>query len=273
MHHNSFWYPIFPNDMYYLAIHSPNMIPLLENFITIEPGSYNIMEFSFVRVELINDGRIEMCQVYDNGYEHATRRECIIKCVTKKLHINIRNIWDIMDDELVRFDFFKQYTNDYLINVTRLNLGFRKEIYRKLIDTCTDACKSECRQSIYIYDYEVFSKREVANYFNPSTNIEITHSRIPDVIVRHMPENTLISFISNFGGLLGLWLGLSVSSLGTGILLLKRIISESMLNKNGRDNQARNNHFHNHKFIFPFFKINIVNIVRKKRTKLCWNVT
>ena len=36
--------------------------------------------------------------------------------------------------------------------------------------------------------------------------INIEHNRLPDIIVSYYPEITFIGFISNFGGLLGLWL-------------------------------------------------------------------
>ena len=36
------------------------------------------------------------------------------------------------------------------------------------------------------------------------------HSSFPDILITHLPEITFNAFVCNFGGLLGLWLGLSV---------------------------------------------------------------
>jgi hypothetical protein len=37
-----------------------------------------------------------------------------------------------------------------------------------------------------------------------------THNQLPDQLIKHMPEMEFITFIGNFGGLLGLWLGFSI---------------------------------------------------------------
>ena len=36
---------------------------------------------------------------------------------------------------------------------------------------------------------------------------------MPDFIIRYIPELTFISFVCNFGGLLGMWLGVSFLSI------------------------------------------------------------
>ena len=46
-----------------------------------------------------------------------------------------------------------------------------------------------------------------------SAIILIQHSSVPDIIVRHKFEMSLMSFVCNFGGLLGMWLGFSVLSI------------------------------------------------------------
>jgi hypothetical protein len=43
--------------------------------------------------------------------------------------------------------------------------------------------------------------------------VHISHNRLPDQEIRHMPEITFVSFLSSFGGLAGMWLGLSVFAL------------------------------------------------------------
>ena len=33
---------------------------------------------------------------------------------------------------------------------------------------------------------------------------------MPDIIIKYLPQTTFLSLVCNFGGLLGMWLGLSV---------------------------------------------------------------
>ena len=46
--------------------------------------------------------------------------------------------------------------------------------------------------------------------YNQKNEIYISHSEYPDTFVKHIPEMDMISFICNFGGLLNMWLGLSI---------------------------------------------------------------
>ena len=217
--HDPHWYPLTDNDIdvYYVAIHSLNIIPSMEDFREIEPGSFNTMKFSFVKSKLINNRIIKMCHHYGVDYEYSTRRECIIMCLLDKLKMNLRDIWKILPDELVRLEFYQNNIIDDIGNATSLKITSDQEDYQDHVEECKDNCKPECKQFFYIYDHIVESRRNENDLFARLTNIKINHNRVPDVIVRHMPEFTLNSFIGNFGGLLGMWLGLSVSSLGTGL--------------------------------------------------------
>ena len=38
----------------------------------------------------------------------------------------------------------------------------------------------------------------------------VNHGKSPDIFVQHIAEMNLIGFLCNFGGLLGMWLGLSL---------------------------------------------------------------
>ena len=50
------------------------------------------------------------------------------------------------------------------------------------------------------------------------------HNGYPDIVIEYIPEISLIAVIGNFGGLLGMWLGVSVlSSLDITINLTKHI--------------------------------------------------
>ena len=49
--------------------------------------------------------------------------------------------------------------------------------------------------------------------YDKTSVITIQHNRLPDLFVSYIPETTFVSFVGNFGGLLGMWLGISVISI------------------------------------------------------------
>ena len=79
---------------------------------------------------------------------------------------------------------------------------------------CQVRCLSECTNRYY--NYEI--KKESPNLYKESVwkkviFVRITHNHLPDQTNEHIPEMNFITFASNFGGLLGLWLGLSAMAL------------------------------------------------------------
>ena len=77
---------------------------------------------------------------------------------------------------------------------------------------CENFCKLECNENNYHIDIERFERSSLDNEFL------IRHSEFPDIFVQFIPEMNLISFICNFGGLLGMWLGLTLFGIFNGIL-------------------------------------------------------
>ena len=43
--------------------------------------------------------------------------------------------------------------------------------------------------------------------------LKINHNEMPDITIRYIPEMPLLTFICNFGGILGMWLGISFYSI------------------------------------------------------------
>ena len=49
------------------------------------------------------------------------------------------------------------------------------------------------------------------NEKNPDKlELYIEHNNMPDLLITAIPEITFISFVCNFGGLIGMWLGISI---------------------------------------------------------------
>ena len=77
---------------------------------------------------------------------------------------------------------------------------------------CNKICKVECNFIYYPYEIEIIE--------HPEHQLRIRHGEYPDIFVEHLPETTFIGFVCNFGGLLGMWLGLSLFTIFNNIFNL-----------------------------------------------------
>ena len=80
-------------------------------------------------------------------------------------------------------------------------MSFRGAIINDYKQECMQQCKQDCSFSYYVYDITIGKDIKSINFNSPST-ITINQKQIPDIYIKHIPETTFISFISNFGGLL-----------------------------------------------------------------------
>ena len=87
--------------------------------------------------------------------------------------------------------------------------------------SCEKLCKPECDERYYPIEI-VTSHLTLKSGFKKF----ILHSEFPGIIVKHIPEMSLIGLICNIGGLLGLWLGLSLFGIFTDIFHLYTKITD-----------------------------------------------
>ena len=113
-------------------------------------------------------------------------------------------------------------------------------------------------ESHYPYDMSSLATTtaNIREGFNSAVDFTIQHNQLPDVLVRHMPEMSFISFVSNFGGLLGMWLGLSVLIIFDNIFsFTKRIIKA--IGK--RDNDKILFKYNQNNIIATSINVNVMN--------------
>ena len=89
-------------------------------------------------------------------------------------------------------------------------------------------CPQECLQSFYNNKITLESDtREDKEKFIMSDgiiNIIISRNDQPNMFIEYMAETTFISFICNFGGLLGMWLGVSILSISQDLFEFTKFI-------------------------------------------------
>ena len=218
--HDQNWFPISiferSGKSMYFSLHSRNILPELmkgENFVEIDSQNVYIISFSQIHIHLLKGSPEANCRQYNLGHvtklnamdQFNLRSDCIGLCVIHQLK-NICQIDCIHKSiSLMRKGLFNEddltFCSDSLLDKDALKC-FQNEL--KLYFKCSEKCENDCKTRYY--DWNIQSKKSwPAN----STVIAVKHSRLPDQFIRYIPETTFIAFVSNFGGLLGMWLGLS----------------------------------------------------------------
>ena len=254
------WFPFNSKIGILMAIHSPKTIPDRSIFNTLEQNSvYNIYHSKLEDIRLNNyDNCIDRG---DNENYNFTRNYCIDKCYINSINPECLQKFTLSRQHLVRSD---QLPSSKMRNIFKS--CYLKKIKEYVTRLCNIICLEDCNQTHYFIDI-----KEQHNLIDPdhlrtfNEEIQITmqsHSR-PNIILEHFAEMTLLSLICDFGGLIGMYLGISIQSVSCDVWdIMKKIISKFKLMKifnykiNNNNNLVINNNYSN--------IIKIINTVEPK---------
>ena len=194
-------------DFFYLSLHSANYIPntvFNNNFIRIDPSREYSVLYSRINTLLLGRGYDTDCHDYDeckSGKCLNLRTDCLMNSTQmqfrKLCNGNIANI-----NMMMRIDYLRTLEGQKLTWCGK-HLGNMT----KIKTLCEEMCKRDCYSTYYYYTL----KEE--RFMNKTSKLTIVHNAMPDINIKHMPELNFISFISNLGGLIGMWSGLSAFGL------------------------------------------------------------
>ena len=203
------WFPFDPEASILLAIHSPKMIPEHDLFFKLEQNDVYQIYFS-----KLDDYRLNN---YDNCLERGdikkyegSRNYCLDKCF----------------NETIKFECFERFTmtRPHPLRTYQF-LGWNKTTGRKCIDLenyktfkensrpCYKKCKEDCYQTHYFVNIEDknLNKRDIIHSYDPIV-LKLQSNSRPNIIIEHFLEMTFLSLFCNFGGLIGMYLGISLES-------------------------------------------------------------
>ena len=206
--------PIKPTQPIRIMMHSQNSLPY-ENLNIISPGYFYIIEYSQWNIERLGKGYDTDCREY-NPKEY-TRSDCIFDCYQDKVKYHCETK-DFVGSTFLRRRIYFEQDN---LNLTKCIVANR--IYFELIKLCEVRCRKECH-----FTYYSFTISKLAEFDMYQANFIINHNEMPDITIRYIPEMPLLTFICNFGGILGMWLGISFYSIVEIIWKILRIKILSM---------------------------------------------
>ena len=213
---DAYSFPPHINQKINIFIHSPNSLPsfLLEKDTPIvldikkSPVLTNI-EYNQVTTELLDSNYDTNCFEYDIDYKLANfnmRSDCMTSC-TQNYHDEHCNVKGYsITGSLLRKQFLEQNTNELtFMDINQINC-----IENNISDVdnfCQQKCKPDCIYSYYptSHTQEEYEIEDNGLWFK----FNIRHNSLPDVLITYLPQTTFLSLVCNFGGLLGMWLGLS----------------------------------------------------------------
>ena len=207
---NNQLFPFFFRNKIFIAVHSPNTLPdftLATQFKTIElNGDYSLF-YASLESHLLGSDYDTNCVDYDLDHKFANfnmRSDCMTSCIQRKTQFPNKELG--YNHALLRRDLFAKNVN------LRVKFNFNKDLY-DFRRECSQICHRDCHfvyyQTDIVHDHALPGDN-IYNSCHGSLRIDFKHNSLPDIVVRHIPEITFISFVSNFGGLLGIWLGFNV---------------------------------------------------------------
>ena len=176
-------------------MHSPNTMPF-DGFSYVNPGYVYLIKYSKWDIIRLGKGYDTDCREYDP--KQYTRNDCIFDCYQERAKYFCRT------QDLVIFPILKKkiYFQQGNLNLSKCNIKI--EIMYEEIENCYGQCSKECHITYYSYTVSKFKEIDMHQ-----VHFLFKHNQMPDLTIRHIPEMPLLTFICNFGGILGMWLGVS----------------------------------------------------------------
>ena len=183
------------------SIHSANTIPDTLSFKTIYPGKTYDLSFSSIKIKRLSDLYNTHCKEYGDG-QYEMRSDCIFDCYQKIMNqqCNTNNL--VASMSLVRDEYLLKNRNQTPDEPCIKNEAKIEKI--KII--CMKSCHQECTYQYYLFQLERMNNIDLNGLF---ILVDITHNKLPDITIIQLREMDLTTFVCNFGGLIGMWLGLS----------------------------------------------------------------
>ena len=208
---------VLPNR-FALSIHSQNSLPQYGMFKIFRPGLRYFVGYSRWKIERLGSQYYTDCREYDPT--QLTWNDCVYQCYQDTVTYGCQKNGIVLVDIFLRTDYFKNKT---LSNCTRQE-GSRKITVLK----CMEMCQKECHYSNYPFVLNILNDIDFT-----SNSFYIRHNEMPDLDIRHIPEMPLMTLICDFGGLLGMWLGVSFLTILSDLLktMRKFVNTKILINK------------------------------------------
>ena len=215
-----------PFESLYFSIHSNNFIPHFNydrEFEVLQSNNTQVFKFYQMKLQRLGMGYDTNCFDFSTeGKFSDLSSDLIAKCYQDK----IRKLCGLGDN----YGMSRYILNEYLFKNKTAFIQLCKDSEKNIIHFEFELeCPMNIQPDCNFQYYPIEKKKHDDNL----DFILILHSVLPDITITHLPEITFISFVSNFGGLVGMWLGLSLFAVMDQIsLVFAKLINNNYLSIN-----------------------------------------
>ena len=208
---------LIKSDRIFVAIHPPNDLPSLNNNVfNMEMSNEFMIEYYRIEMTLLGKGYDTNCKNYgkDNDTNVSTRSDCISNCMHEKI-FQIDECVNYFEPKFTLFRAEKILNNKEDI-ISPCNLSEKHSRFMKRLKLeCSNIWQKDCNTLF-------FNLNSHSNKVNSERTISfrINHGGTPDIILTYLPETTFLSLVCNFGGLLGMWMGMSILSISEQLIII-----------------------------------------------------
>ena len=170
---------------------------------------------------------IEFFKKFSTG-EHGDkmRVDCINQCVGDKMKEANHNCLYQFYPRYILLRNDSAYSSYQDLKLCQYNWEANPEILNELVkmrNECELKCGPDCVNRHYKKLWKL-TEQLPANYVLPlnTTRMMYFHNNMPDQITQHIEGMTFVDFFGNFGGLVGVWLGFSIATAISDLLIIIR---------------------------------------------------
>ena len=175
-----------------IMIHAPNDFPVLESgkVMLLKSDTTQWIQYSLIKILRLGRQYETNCRFYGKYYKYETWSDCLTSCLKYHHDVTCDNTKLPLLSTLVREKF---------VSINRNKTFSICPAYTKIEKDVMINCSKHCKLNCHYKHFPAATIDILGYYFNNSqADVIVDHNQMPDILIKYIPEISLISFVCNF---------------------------------------------------------------------------